>query len=50
VKSVIEEECLIAKRIVRFANGLKVKTWWVTAAELVSKKVAVKCDFSLINS
>ena len=39
VKSASEGECLIAKRIVYSANGLKVKTWWVVEAELDSEKV-----------
>jgi len=49
MKSASEEECLIAKRIVCFANGLKVKAWWVATTELISEKVTLKCDFSLIN-
>ena len=36
------------KNQVCFADGLKVKTWWV-AAELVSQKVTIMCDFSIIN-
>ena len=49
VKSVSKGECLIAKKIVCFADGLKVKTWWVASAELVSEKVTVMCDFILID-
>ena len=41
-------ECLIAKRIVCFEDGLKVKIWWKAALELVSEKVTVMGDFSLI--
>ena len=32
-----------------FADGLKVKTWWVAAAELVSWKVTLMWDFSQLN-
>jgi len=32
-----------------FVNGLKVKNWWVATARLVSEKVTVKWDLSLIN-
>jgi len=46
---VSEGECLIEKRIVCFANSLKVKTWWVGAAKLGFREVTGKCDFSLIN-
>ena len=42
-----EKECFIAKRLVYFADGLTVETWWVAATELVSEKVTVICDFSL---
>ena len=34
------------KNQVCFADSLKVKTWWVAAAALVSEKVTVMCDFS----
>ena len=49
MKSASEGECLIAKRIVCFPDDLKVKTWLVAAADLVSEKVTVMCDISLIN-
>ena len=49
MKSASEGECLIAQRMVCFADGLKVKTWWEAAAELVSENVTVMCDFNLIN-
>ena len=37
------------KNQVCFADGLKVKTWWVAATALVLEKVTVMCDFSIIN-
>ena len=37
------------KNQVCFADGLKVETWRVAAAALVSEKVTVMCDFSIIN-
>ena len=37
------------KNQVCFADGLKVKTWWVAAAALVLEKVTAMSDFSIIN-
>ena len=48
MKSASEGDCLVVKRIVCFIGRLKVKTWWVAAAEWVSEKVTVMCDFCLI--
>ena len=47
MKSANDGERAVAKRIKFFADGLKVKTWWVAAAVLVSEKDTAMCDFSL---
>ena len=43
------KENLCKKNQACFADDSKVKTWWVVAAALVSEKVTVMCDFSIMN-